>query len=744
MNNVNDLNRTNNLDITNRPTTQTVSLDAVRRPNQNTTSVNINTTNGLSGVDEYENKPVNSIRINPNLKKKPRRTIEKPSDVQRIDPNDFIQKDPKEESKDFVRTVQSTAMSQLDAAVNRKRQEFKEFIEYAERADKLNRERIDNGLEDIKGEVSYLPNDLPQNITKDPNPKKEEIKVDKKDEIDDVEKDLEEELSMNNEELSSSVKINSNPFDIDIDFSNPYANNDTEEDSHPDHDDYDGNYNEEDSDEDYDDDNDSDIMIDKGNDLDREDQVFSDDDIEDDVVENINDIDTTDLEEEVSSDSIIEEVKEEEKTPSALEQKDEEVRNTLIDRAISVSSQVNYDIETTKNNISKSTSSDFDIDEKDFEDVDNNDTAAETQEDATTLTEEEITAIRRAGEKNLRNEILQKVINTGKKYDTAQFTVSKKVISIRDATKNIPTTIARTASWPMMYSERPFIASALKGPEIALLLDYDDSDSDSSIGITQNQLKIMYDHDANKYKPNTIENWAKTIPFLDIESIFAALYVASMKGANYFPMNCRDQKCQYQFLTDNTDIMKVVKFDNDEIKKKFESIQKTQITEENTRHYDTVVSVINDNFAIGLKIPSIFTMVYELNSVNREFVEKYSTVISIIQYIDYIYKINPDTMSFEPIGWKAYVGDYGKTFKSKIATYAKILKDFDSTEFSVLIALINSMLTKITDTKALEYEIPAAKCPKCGAEIPATPLAPRQLLFMRQRVVELATTPTER
>ena len=160
--------------------------------------------------------------------------------------------------------------------------------------------------------------------------------------------------------------------------------------------------------------------------------------------------------------------------------------------------------------------------------------------------------------------------------------------------------------------------------------------------------------------------------------------------------------------------------------------------------YDSVVNVINDDFAIGLKIPSIFTMVYELNSVDRPFLEKYNTIISIIQYIDYIYKINHDTMNFEPIGWKAYVGNYGKTFKSKIATYAKILKDFDSKEFSVLIALINSMLTKATETRMVEYEIPAGKCVKCGAEIPAMPLAPRQLLFMQQRLVELATTPTER
>ena len=737
MNSVNDLNRTNK-DITNGPPTQTVSLDAVRRPNQNTTRVNINTTNGLSGVSNETNN-TNTIKISPNIMKKPRRTVKDPSEIQEINPNDYIEK-PKEESKDFVRTIQSNAMSQLDAAVRRKRQEFQDFVDYAEKADKLNRERIENGLEEVEGEINYLPNDIPQSITKDPNPKKEVEKINTEPEIDEVEKDLEKELA-SDDITNSNVRINSDPFGFDMNFTNTYSNhiNDSIDNTIPDG--YDGNFNEEDNVEDPDYDEGEDyldkedteiISYNDENNLNREDQVFSDEEYkeEDTPVEEV--------------EIVVEEAKEEEPVSAVIEKKDEEIRNNLIDGAISVSSQVNYDVENTKANIKNSTSSDFDIDEKDFEDVEDNDTAAQTEEDAVALSQEEITSIRKAGEKNLRNEILQKVINIGKKYDTTQFTVSKKVISIKDATKNIPTPITRTASWPMMYAERPFIASALKGPEIALLLDYDDSDSDSSIGITQNQLKIMYEHDANKYKPNTIENWAKTIPFLDIESIFAALYVASMKGANYFPMTCRDQKCQNQFLTDNTEISKVVKFSNDNIKKKFEEIQKVQITEENTRHYDTVVSVINDNFAIGLKIPSIFTMVYELNSVNREFVEKYSTVISIIQYIDYIYKINPDTMSFEPIGWKAYVGDYGKTFKSKIATYAKILKEFESTEFSILIALINSMLTKATEIKALEYEVPACKCPKCGSEITAIPLAPRQLLFMRQRLVELATTPTER
>ena len=737
MNNVKDLNMT---DIVKTPPTQTVSLDAVKRPVQQ--NVNINTTNGLSGVETQDNS--NNIRINPNFRKRPRRTIDATSEIQQINPNDYIKKETKDEPS-FIKTVQSNAMSQLDAAVRRKQQEFQDFIKYAEEADKTNREKIDNGLEKIEGEVNYMPIDYPQDTQNASNNENVEndVKYDNNTyEEDDVEKDLEMDLKDTNtidDNINISAKINSNPFENESYFANPY--NIKEEKSFAN--DNDGYF--DDDDDDYVEEDDE-ILVDGTindykNDHYREDQVFNE---EENKLESNNNEEFVDID---SKDTPFKEekpVKKEEKQINVIEEKDEEIRNSLMDRAISVSSTVTYDAEVTKDTISNSSSSDFDIDEEDFDDVNSTEDAAQTEEDAVQLSPEEIEEIRIAGEKNLKNEILKKIINTGKKLDTSQFVISKKIIPIKDALKNRVTEITRTAKWPMMYSERPFIASALKGPEIALLFDYDDSGSESSIGITQQQLKIMYEHDANEYKPTTIENWAKTIPFLDIESIFAALYLASMKGSNYLPMTCREQKCQHQFLTDNIDIDKIVKFNNDDTKNKFNEIMNTTITADNTAKYDSVVNVINDDFAIGLKIPSIFTMVYELNSVDRPFLEKYNTIISIIQYIDYIYKINHDTMNFEPIGWKAYVGNYGKTFKSKIATYAKILKDFDSKEFSVLIALINSMLTKATETRMVEYEIPAGKCVKCGSEIPAMPLAPRQLLFMQQRLVELATTPTER
>jgi hypothetical protein len=295
-----------------------------------------------------------------------------------------------------------------------------------------------------------------------------------------------------------------------------------------------------------------------------------------------------------------------------------------------------------------------------------------------------------------------------------------------------------------MYAGRPFKATTLKGPEIALLADTDDSGSENSVGLTMEQCRIMYEHDANPYKPKTVEAWAKTIPFGDVESIFAALYIASLKGANYVPMMCPKQACSYSFLSDDIKIEQMIKFKNDDIKKRFEEVSNTDLTPDNTGSYESVICPINDEFAVGLKVPSIYTILYEYASLNAAFVRKYISIVSIMQYIDYIYFINPETNQYQPVGWKLYPGDNAKSFRSKIATYARIIKEFDETEFSILTALINSMINKNRDTKDLEYEIPAGKCPKCGADIEARPIFPREMVFMRQRLVALATIRTER
>ena len=716
MDNVKDLNPS-------RPT-QTVFLNDLRGSSSPTNSVSINAVNGLSGVSEESATSRPTIKVNPNGRTRlPRRTITQSTDVNRINPNDFIKPAQQEESKTMINTIQDSAVSMLDAAVKRKRQEFHDFVESATAADEANRERIKDGLDEINGEINYLPSDLPQSVTKDPHAgETDEQPVhitksvngrldDEDDYMDDVEADLNSELYENDSEMDipheafndvrRNTTINTNPFDYE-DNEEEVEESVEEDEIIPD--------NFEDYDYRYDNDTAEDATMDDF------DSVDSDEEIP---------FNEPEFDEEVAA-PVKEKVKEE-----------DTITDKLTSGAISVSSKIDF---TDSTNIENTTSNDFNLDEEDFDDV------TYSGENEEQLSDDEIRNIVQESEKHLKSEILEKVINTSKKLDTTSFRISNKVVSINSAVNAVgpKTKEERYGYWPMMFANRPFKASPLKGPEIALLAEADDSNSENGIGITNQQIRIMYDHDANEYKPKTIEGWAKTIPFFDIESIFGALYVASLKGANYVPSICPKTSCQYSWLNDAGDIRKLVKFTNDDQEKKFEEILKTPITKENTESYESVVNVINDKIAVGIKIPSIFTAVYEYGSLNPEFIRKYTSVISIMQYIDYIYIINPQTASFDPVGWKTYPGDTTKTFKSKIATYSKILKELDDTDFSVLIALINSMVSKMTEQKHLTYEIPATKCPKCGADIAATEIVPRNMVFMRQRLVELATTRTER
>jgi len=697
MNSVDDL-KTNG-DISQQAPTQTISLSAINNGG-NTGAVSINATNGLTGVEaEEDNRPV--IKITPN-KKKPRRSITSVDELNIVDPDAIIEKPAPPPSK----TPRDVAIGLLDEAMKRKQEEFKHFVETAEELDKANREKVEAGLETVGGEIQYMPDELHTPITE-------------------------------------AEKVQA-PAETEAGFSSEFMGNDGDRDTT------------------------TDSFL-TGAPVDYED----DDDFDEDDIMNVSDSELAAPETPVKvsaayganvTEDEIEEVDvpvpsieveaEDFEMENEKEYKEEQAAVPLIipDEAITPKAEgYNENIDdviqnSLSNGVFNTTTAaikddpstlDFEMDEADIEDV-----SSDITEEL--ITDEEIQEIQAAAEANLKNEILNKIIRAGKKLDTTQYKVSKTVINPNQVFKGAEKKPVRTGSWPMMFAGRPYISTALKGPEIALLADTDDSDSNNTVGVTMDQIRIMYEHDANPYRPATLEAWAKTIPIYDVESIFAAMYLASLKDANYIPMVCAKQSCQHAYLTDNINIDDMVKFNSDDAKKRFEEIKAIQLTPENSTSYESVVNVINDEFAIGLKVPSVFTMLFEYASLNADFINKYMTMVSIIHYIDYIYKIDEDTQTFQPIGWKTYPGDNGKTFKSKIATYSKILKEFDDTDFSILMALINAMINKTADQKYLNYEIPTQKCPKCGSEIEARPVFPRGLLFTRQRLVELATTPTEK
>lgn len=689
-----------------------VSIDLTNNAAPSVTTTVIDLTNMQDQGSMEEQQP---IPLNQPIRRKPtaRKSID---ELQVMSVEDLDAMVPKKEEagpKGGVEKMKEDAMSALEKAIKRKTDEYVDFAEAAIRDDKLNREYIREGLEEAPvSELKYQVQDLPGSVTKDPNaPEVVETKEDK--ENDDIERELELadiESDVEVEEAAPRVKEVVNATDAlglddeDDDFSledltikprvvsTPVSAPEPEEE------------------------------------LPAEDD---DDDFLDDV-----------LEEDEKSDK----EKRLKEAEAYVEENNAEESVADVSKGMKVSAKIDIpDSDASTGKASTVTSSDFDISDDDIDsDIDGEPTVESEDE----LTDEQIEAISKKAFKELRSEIIKKVVNASRKMDLTTLSISNKVVNVRDALKAIKTstdTTVRTAVYPMMYANRNFMASSLKGPDVAMLVEADDAriENNPNILLTREQARVLYDHDANPFKPATVESWAKTIPYGDVESIFAAIYLASLKNANYIPRQCPNTRCQHSFLTDTLNIDSIIDFPSEEVKKKFNEIRNSELTKEASETYESSVSVINDRFAIGLKAPSIFTILYEYTALDNTFASKYSTMLYIMQYIDYLYYIDEESGQLSRIAWKQYPGDYGKTFKSKIATYAKILKEFDEADFTFILALVRSMETKNTES-TVRYYIPETKCSKCGTTIEKEEVSPRQLVFTRQRLVALATTPVEK
>lgn len=646
--NVNDLNRTDTQrvvisqpGVSNDNATQNISISAVKPEN---TPISINATNGASGIEEGSNGNRPVIRINPN-RRKGHRSVAANEPIETVNPDDYIQTQTKKVDPKFF---QDKYMTELDAAVARKQQEYVDAVENMTAQDAANREKVEAGLEDVGGEIQYMPDPLHHPMSEDEkvkttapiNPNRGIVTEDLEDEV--LDNDDEE------EEISSPVRIQSSDYQpINDPFNTPAHQAEPTYGSGP-----------------------------------------EPDEVDEDIVDD-------------------EPVEEEEIIPEAHPSKVED----LDTKVISVTSD---DLE--------------DIDDSDFDEEDE-----DTSYDDSTDDDEEQQKLSEAAANNLRNDIITKIINAGRKMNTSQLVVSNKVINIKDAMKNMKTTTAKTAVWPLMFANRPYIASALKGAELAML----NEDSNNNGIMTVPQMQILFEHDVNPNRPSTVEAWAKTIPYADLDNVFAALFMASLDGANFMPCNCSNDKCLNSWLSDDVPMEKLIHFTDDDTKKKFEKIKKMELTPENSGAYESVVTVINNNLAVGVKIPSLYTIMYEIGALDDAFVNKYESIINITRFIDRLYMIDENGNMY-PIGWKKYPGDHAKSFKSKIITYAKILKNLDPVEFGVVSTLIITMMNNMHAN--ITYSIPKYTCPKCGHSSNEVEVSPRNLLFLRQQLVRIATS----
>ena len=357
------------------------------------------------------------------------------------------------------------------------------------------------------------------------------------------------------------------------------------------------------------------------------------------------------------------------------------------------------------------------------------DESLEVEEEDTPEAEDESAAILQKL-KDLATERLKPV---SKRLDISSFTVVKQPIS---NTKQFNVNPVKAAKWVLMNQEATVMMKEFTGAELERLREFTQEGTNSVAAITK-RYRLIYDH-IDSPKPASFETWLKTTPFSDEDNYFFAIYIASFKGANYIPRDCVDQtSCKETWLTEDIDIMDMVKFEDEDSKKKFARIYQSEDSSlTKAGLYVSERVPLSNTVAVSFREPSIYTRI-ELASLDAEFREKYAAIIEFIPYIDSLYFINQEEGTLTPVGYKSFADNNIKTTKSKIQQFAKVLSTLSIDEFGTIRPYVNAIVTR---TNGLSYIIPECTCPKCGKVVEEITTTAEEMLFTRYQLGALVNT----
>ena len=329
----------------------------------------------------------------------------------------------------------------------------------------------------------------------------------------------------------------------------------------------------------------------------------------------------------------------------------------------------------------------------------------------------------------LKKEIKEKAPSTRRSFDLSKFTIAKKAVSASKVMKLAIGQHQYSADWVMYSAKRPVSCTGLSGPEILKLNP--ENTNRNRLNTFRDMYRIIYDHIYDGNKPD-FEVWLKQVRFVDLPHIYFALYMATFGGSNFVHYTC--PKCQHTFIKD-IKFEDMVKYANDEAKAKVRSILAMDSTSPSNDSYPVDIVQISDNYVFGLRTPSVWNVIIEIASVSNNFVERYADMIDIITYIDSIYLIDEKNGQLIPIDTKPDPNDLAKTAGRKIKAYYDIITKLSSDDFYYLRSCINKCDDNTND---LSYQIPAAICPKCAAEIAAnTDVTPDTMLFTRHQLAAI-------
>lgn len=288
--------------------------------------------------------------------------------------------------------------------------------------------------------------------------------------------------------------------------------------------------------------------------------------------------------------------------------------------------------------------------------------------------------------------------------------------------------------WALCESKMPITLKKFTGIDLKNMADAA-SGRRSDTNALYERLRIIYDHDMNPNKPDTLEGWAKGISAMDINDLYFAVYDATFHNANHIPCVCDDEKCGHTFISEHIPTIDMVKFPDEEFKQEFLALRGST---PNKRYTPKVKLIpINDSIAVGIKGADLYDIGFIIRLVGVDFYRKYSTTIEIFPNIEDFYHIDLEKKTKQRISTaprNSTKGDTVKEIKNRIIIFNRIISKLSSDEYNLLVGY--TAQASMTETKRVSYEIPEIKCTKCGKPIAARPLEGQytveNLLFERR------------
>ena len=313
--------------------------------------------------------------------------------------------------------------------------------------------------------------------------------------------------------------------------------------------------------------------------------------------------------------------------------------------------------------------------------------------------------------------------------DLSTFTISdkgvkaSKVILEKEKEQDV-------GDWVLYDSGHPISMSGLTGPEL-IKLDPDNS-TRNRYNTIKDIYKIIYNHVVDSKKPS-FESWMKQTKYTDLDHIYFALYMATFGGSNFISYQCPD--CKNVFIKD-VKFDDMINYKDDTVKAKVKEIL-SQSTDVGTVEYNVELVQASDEYAFGMKAPSLYNVVMETAGLPENILEKYADLIDTITYIDSVYMIDYTNNSLIPVNIPVVKDDPVKTTIKRIQTMYDILKKLNSDEYYRL----RGYISKLSDTAAdITYMIPEAKCPECDTKIEANKeVDASTLLFTRHHLGAFAS-----